>query len=537
MRRFLVLVAALLLAAPALAAYDPAALNVPPGLIGANGGYPLANYVDPTWPKYGAKGDDSTDDTAALTAALADAVSNNLDVFLAGRTYKTSSTLTVDVCHTRLTSGRLDMTAITSGTALSITTTCADPNQMNVIHARHALENVILDCADGLTSTVTCVALTPTTVAGTPWIHNVVLSHGGIVGGNKALYLSGGGFDLDLDDFSITSITGRGWLYGVYVDAGANSGERNVIRNSQIVNGETSGCGVTNNQAGDLYFYNGSLDGTACLLDAKAGGAVIISSGSHFDVNIHAADTNFAWKTEAQDASIFISNFYLSVEGVRVNQLGNSSISATSPNQGGIFLGDGYINFGGNAYNFDYLITGPGRCSLHNVTFETSQPKIVGCIYSSFLSDPTFSASTGDWTASGGGTFTRQTGGGGPNGSTTYASLTNTTSLGVTITSNKFNCFGGQIPQFSLWIKTSGLSSSGSTLNYAVEYYDLSGRNLSASGGNPISSDLAAWTLTRIPAQTPVVPGAMQCNVVISLGNAASGSATVNVGNINFEAQ
>lgn len=525
-----------LLGLPALAAYNPAAVSVPPGLQGNGAGFPLANYVDPTWPKYGAKGDDTTDDTAALTAALVDAKANGYDLFGGGKTYKITATLTVDACHTGLRSLHLDAKTITSGDALAITTSCTDPNVMPVAHAMHANIGLWMDCADGSSSTVKCIHLVGATVAGKPWIPNVILSHGGVVGGQYAVYMAGGGFDIDLDDFPLTfSSDGRHWLYGIYVDAGTNNGERVVIRNSQLNGGATGGCALTNNMFGDVYLTNSSADGSACLVQAIGGGSVVHVIGSHLEAT--TTDSDYMLIAATVNDAVYVDNSYFSLDVARSHAIGNAASGSTTPNTGGIFLANDYLNFGGHAYAFDALIAGLGRCAVSNINFETFDSKVVGCGIDNFLADAFFGGSTNDWTVSGtGGTLTRITGGGGPEGASTYGQMSNATGA-VNITSAKFNCLGGQIPAFSFWYEANNFAASGTSLSWSVNFFDPAGHNLGGSPGGPISTNQASWVLTRTNGATPSPTGTQACQAVLSMTAPSSGSATFNVGALFFQVQ
>lgn len=511
----------------AQARYNPAALSEPPAVQGTGNGFPVVHAIDVTWPKYGAKCDDTTDDTAAIASALADGAANNLPVLGGYGTCKVTHTVTVDVGHTSLSDITLDGGSFSNSTILSVTTSLTDPNTMAAAHSAHPLNNVRI-IGPGYVGGVTtiCITLTPTTIAGTPWIPSVVFRGGGTKGCQVGVYTSGGAFAEDFDNFQILASQS-----GVYLDAGANAGERPTFRNMFINNLAAGGCGVFVNLVADVQFENGSIDADGCLLQSNVGGATIFARGSHFEDL--STDTDVMFKAGAVDSKVSIVNSNIAIDVSRANYVGFTAVSGSTPNLGGIFFKNDWIGFGTNAYNFDYLLNGLGPCIASGNMWNTTGSKSVACAASSALQDPDFAVGTADWTSATG--FARVTGGGGPNGSSTYATLTNSSGQ-VSVSTGAIACRPGQQTAFTLWIKTTGLVSSSSSFNYNVSFVNAQGATITQVN-TPFTTDVANWTLSKLAGSAPIPAGTVSCKLNLFLSGAVSGSATVSVGNINFESQ
>lgn len=489
-------------------------------------------------PQCGALGDGATDDTAASVAAMTVGAANNLTVDGGGLSYVLTSGIGVDVCHTSLNNAHLVGTSIASGRIVGITTSCPDPNIMSSVHAAHALYGLVVDGPDSAASTTRCVELVPEVLAGVPWIPNVSLIGGGTTGCNVGVYMAGGAFDTLIKNFPVASAVGRGYKFGVFYDAGANNGERNVIENVQFDNGATinPGCALTNATAGDVHVNHSSFDGGNCFISAAGSGAVVEASGSHFES--FGADVASMLNLTAQNASIRVSDSYFAIDVVRATPIASGLVpSNVSPfNTGGFVFDNVYFNFGGRAYPFDYIAAGAAPVQSHAVTFETDDVKPVMSVYTGLIVDPFFNNSLADWTASGvTGNFTRVTGGGGPEGQSTYANMTNSGG-GVSIVSGAFPCSGGQLVALSWWLETTGMTSSASSFTELVQFFDANGHVIGQTNGQPITADVAIWTMQRVPAPFAITPGTVSCKVSFGMGNPASGSATVGIGGINFQA-
>lgn len=519
---------------PAYAQYNPNGLIAPTVVQGTGPGTPVANYIDPTWPKYGAKGDGTTDDTAALTSALADGATYNLEVWGGFKSYKITSGLTVDVCHTSMNAMTLVAKTFTSGTALSVTTTCTDPNAMPATHSYHTNNSVIVSGPDQSAGNVTCIQLVPTTISSTPWIPNVSFRGGGTFGCRTVVSMAAGSFITDFDNFAISSATGQAWFVGIDIENGANSGERYVFRNMMINNGTAGGCGLVVNSAADVHLVDSSIDDSACFITTTSGGATVFASNDHFES--FGTDTDYMFKTLAQDARIFITNSGIFSDNTRTHEFGVNNIIGTTLNVGGIFFYNDWVNYGAT-YPLQFMVAnlaGPSRCYASNMTGQTNSQRTVTCPASNLIADPNFTTGTADWNKTGTGTFTRVPSGSGPNGATSYATLTNAGGA-VTITTGAFKCRPGEEVALSFYLETANLVSTGSNLNYAFQAISANGATL-LNNGTAQTTEVASWQLLKASTSIPTPPGTTSCTMSLTLSS-GSGTATVNVGGIAFEVQ
>jgi hypothetical protein len=491
-----------------------------------------------------AYGDDSHDDTAALAAAIAYGLSTGKYVDLGRHTYKCSAGFTVDIAHTCLRHGTLDFSGIAynSGiTALTITTSATDPNQMNAIHGQNFFEGMYLIGPTGVGGNTTAITLLPETISALPWIQMGVLKNGGILGFNKGFVTAGGGWGWTWDNFNVTGTSGVSPVNPIYLGGGLNTGEAWKFSNLQIVN--FVGTAITlASTGGDLYLDKSSIDGSSTFVEVASGNKAFLSG--HFEAPAVPGGSNWLFKVDSgADGLITIHDSEIVIDpaaNYSPEIAYSGQTSGTTPfTTSGIILRDCFVNMQLGAYLPDYIVAGPGPAHAKGLYFPGNSSVIPLSAQSNLLQDGNFAANSYDWSSTG--TFARTAGTGPtPYGSTAngyFGKLTNSTVATAQITSQFFPCTPGDTLCGQFYAQTVNMVTSGSNWICNIVVYDSSQTHILLTKVIGLgSTDIASWTRFTGNGQNAVVPsGGAFAQMYFLLNVSSSTTANFEVGAINFQ--
>ena len=142
---------------------------------------------------FGAIGNGSHDDSAALNLAFVGAAALGQYVYGSGKTYKCNETLTWDQSLTSfdMNGSVLDFTGLTVGPAINLFTTATDPNLMSGIHNKRPFGNGNI-YGPAQSTGIYAVTCTPKTISALPWFVGTVFENISYTGFGAFLQIGNG---------------------------------------------------------------------------------------------------------------------------------------------------------------------------------------------------------------------------------------------------------------------------------------------------------------------------------------------------------
>ena len=457
---------------------------------------------------YGAIGNDSADDTAAWNRAIAAATATGSPIEGGGLTYKITSGLSYDVSKIAVNcqGGGLDFRSMSSGAALTFTSSQTDPNAMGETQTPHPLSDCTL-YGPTYTAGVDAIHFTPAIISGSPWMWGVVLDRLGFLGFNNELLIPAGVFDVTLNDPTVGAIGAI--VPGTFLALNIATAENIQVNHGFMANLQVA-CfdDLSGNSTGDIYARDTSCDGTPVVDGGGTAGNLSSNFSLFYDGHIEGVIVSSNYVIN------LTSNGYFDWRGGQWLQQGNlthTPCNAGNGTDGGVTISGVQFYAGGTAFvpTSQYFCDGTAQVRISGSSplgitqlgmFSQSRNLI------SNFANPNLTS----WTTSGTVTVS----------STVPTGVVPTVTKSIEIAGNSSAspqvsftapCGPNEIVSAQAYMETTGVANATATWFSYITFEDAAGVAL---GDYLISgtSDIANFTReVTDSAQTPAPPGTTQC--------------------------
>lgn len=446
--------------------------------------------------QYGALGNGTTNDASAFQQAL-DYISGTLGegvLLLTKPTYKLNSAITINPAKVSVLAPggtTLDLSGVTSGSAVTYRSTLSDPNLQPITMGRHCTSGVRF-----LGGNV--VGVVGVDISG---INNVAFS-----GFHPFYNCIWHNWRVGVSYYSAAHSTA--WYNCIFncpvgtcfyhPSGGINYGENLAFFHCDFFNS------LENVRIDNVYatarFISSSFDYSDRMVTANGG--LTLLDGCHIETS---GDSNYLFYCTGDNVGLKVTNSTILLTGVRDDyELGYSD---TVVRGHGMEFSNCEFGMGGLSYGKQTLIGGTGRAIVRNLSTYWADIKVAGSDFGNYLNKGSFDSGTvlaNEWTLSSDpptiDTTTFRTG----TGSVRFRPTTNgnTVSMSVPVPIKR-----GERVSTSFYFKSSGLGVSGRTFQVQVDYLNLQG-NAIASNQNmgEFVSDVD-WTLAHVSPQDPPPKG------------------------------
>lgn len=313
---------------------------------------------------FGAIGDNTADDNLAIEATIAAGNSTGVPIDGRGLTYKSNSPLStaIDIAQTNFNNIRLNFSGSSAGTALTITTTLADPNKQGKIHSANAFHNFAMEGPDE-SANLDAIAYLGLVIAGLPWLVGPTIVGGGIWGFRDQLIIQDGTVAPVWEDMHFGSIVGASTRSILKQTATVNGGEKLLFNNCFLVNAT---CAIWDQIAGPdahVIFSNTSIDGMEYYVTggpAAPGGAKATLKVNQIGGHIETVGSN-------SDYSIWTSNYICFNSIDIISTPSGTHTWAKLELEGTIIFADVVLD-SVTPFPGDYLADGSGRVLAHSTS-------------------------------------------------------------------------------------------------------------------------------------------------------------------------
>jgi hypothetical protein len=475
---------------------------------------------------FGAKGDGTTNDTAAIQAAIAyaNALGNATIVFPASSLgYVCNSGLVIDPTITSIVGNgsAINFTGLTTGYALTLSpaTTAATRNIKTFVHSISGL------FFNGPGLTVTAAAgININDTSGSNLNSGAVFRDCSFVNFATDVNFGNGAFCTLFDHCNFTITGGTATTYSlIFPLASVNAGERNVFQNCMWNNRDFVFDHANTN--GNTFFNSCSFDYSATKVGVITGGHVYINGG-HIE---QSSDAGYWFSVSGVNSSLGLIGCDISVMAAKASYAPFYCDSTTTA--GGVMIES--INLNVASTFTPYLVAGTGHTKIGKIIQQDSAVKPAISANQNVLAYGGFESAnyTAEWTLASGAVRSATVARTG-----TY-SLSLPSSSGVTPSAFALiPCQAGQTVNGEYWYQVPAITGTTGSFYTQVDYLDKGGNVISNAYGVTLSAvNVSTWTQVRI-GLPPSPAGTVTVKLFFSIFGTASGAPIAYIDDVNMVA-
>lgn len=469
---------------------------------------------------FGAKGDGSTDDTAAINSALVAGALAGFTVLLSGKTYKCNSTITFDWSLTGLQGlgTTVDHSGLsTTGTGYQFFTTWPDPNTMGSVHNTRPFQGIYSIGPSFGTTGSTLFAFTASTISGSPWFVGGTFMNVGATGWGVFVQVSNGVFFQEFFNCTFGGTTTHSSYFFIENIGTVNSGENISFHHCVLTN--LSGGALLDNGAGanaDFFFDNCSVDATPYIMSSGTRAAPNNGTGSVSRLVMQGGHIEYI--SQSDYTIIVAANGEFLAEGVSFVFDGGGSTHSPFLSNGtvldqGIKLRD--CRFAGpKTWSTSGLICdGTGRFTVEGLSTQSNTFNNFSAASCNVIPDYKFTSTpiaTGRFT---GGTYNTSIKPSGATGSIQINTASNSTLF-------KYSAKPAQVWSYYFQYEITGIS--GDNYVFSLVALDANGAVLATLGGQTFSVNQATFAVVATTAQLITPPGTAQVGMLVQYSGSGS---------------
>ena len=478
---------------------------------------------------FGAKGDGTTNDTAAIQAALdyANTLGNASLVFAPG-VYKCNTGLTFypNTVAVKGNGAKIDFSGMTSGYAISFSQSITNANIRNALNKAHPISDLYMVGPTGSVSVTAVKAIDQNPISGSYWLSGITFNSCSFANFKRCVEFGNGSFLFTFFACSFYTLSGTGYDYCLYQPSGgSNYGENNEFIACYF--GITIGSVYLQQNGNATTFFKGcSFDYAANVLYAQAG---TIYCDGYIESN---TDTDYWIKISGTNTIVRLSG--------QVTVSGNKSAyelfySDSTVTTGGLVL-DANIEFGGSVTytpTTRNIVAGTGRtlCRYVGSSQSTVHPAIGGGL--NFLANGGFeSASLTDWTLTGTTPPARSTA---QAHAGTYSLAFTGSSTNTPAASRNIPCQPGQMFTGGLWYYCNNITGTSGTFYIQYNFLDAGGTTISGGSNLTVTTNQGtSWLYLQLSPQIAAPAGTVNVQLAISVFGTASGSPVAYIDDVTL---
>lgn len=468
---------------------------------------------------YGALGDGSTDDSAAIQSAIDYAETFDVGVVYfpsSDNSYVCNSGLTLDINVVTLegNGARFDFSGMTTGTAITPIQSSSSTfrNSRNTVHP---IRNCYL-IGPGVTVDVYAIIINDPSA--TLILSSGLIENCSFVDFAHDISLQNGAFTWIFRHCTFETITGGpATTASAEILVSSNAGERNIFEGCMWVH--RNKCFLAQAADADTYFIGCSFDGNVTSIN----NVMDIDAGSVHLMNCHIeqrSDTANWLNVAGATSRLELIGCEMLVQGAKANF--SPFVSDSTAVNGGIVL-----------QNFRYrqastmikpLIDGTGRIVVENISVIASQDRPRISSFSNYLAHGGFEDATdytNEWSLTAGAIRSIAESYVG-SASLSYPGAVGTSPIAQSTVPAK----PGQFVFGELWYKVSNITGTSGQFVVRLTWRDVSGNALSSSTQITVTTNVASWTRLAFTVDVPAPAGTRDCNLYTFLDSVASGTPT-----------
>jgi len=478
---------------------------------------------------FGAVGNGTTNDTAAIQAALdyANTLGNAALMFEPG-VYKCNTGLTLypNTVAVKGNGAKIDFSGMTTGYAISFSQSITDANIRNAVNKAHPISDLYMIGPTGSVSVTAVKAIDQNPISGAYWLSGITFNSCSFANFKRCVEFGNGSFLFTFYACSFYTLSGTGYDYCLYQPSGgSNYGENNEFIACYF--GITIGSVyLQQNGNATTYFRGCSFDYAANVLYVQAG---TIYCDGYIESN---TDTDYWIKVSGANTIVRLSG--------QVTVSGNKSTYElfycdSTVTTGGLVL-DANIEFGGGVTytpTSRNLVSGTGRtlCRYVGSSQSTVHPAIGGGL--NFLANGGFeSASLTDWTLTGTTPPARSTA---QAHAGTYSLAFTGSSTNTPAATRNIPCEPGQMFTGGLWYYCNNITGTSGTFYIQYNFLDAGGTSISGGSNLTVTTNQGtSWLYLQLSPQVAAPAGTVNVQLGISVFGTVSGSPVAYIDDVTL---